>query len=552
VLSIIQEADPAASRRTREADIAQLVATEHRVENEFKHRPELALPLRLAIGVAYRNRGDFVRARQILRTAIDEAAGVVPAGNEDLLKATIQYAATLAELGEPLSEGAGLDKVIEALRQLGGRAAPALVDALIARSAHRVIAFEEDAAFDDAKEAHETARHALSADDERRLSAAEAFARRLLIGFQTQRALEVLETAQATAAKQPRLASSHPAVIQAKSSYGIALCMSGRSQEGIEVLKDSLGAARASHGGASHVAVRSLESLAEGFRCGGHLKQALATYREMWAIVDANAGLAHIRHLRRTGWMHALLESRRPEEARPDFEEFERSIVSMPASKAREHHRSMLETTRAILLLGLGDTRQAETLLRERLVALAPKSAMLPRLALGFTLMQNGKLTESREVLAGLRGAIAGRPSPDLWMPQALANSALLELELNQPEQALEFAREALAICARQNRPSVPFVADLHIARGRALLMLGRATEARDSLRKADEFWRDFDPDSPWSAEAAYWHGQSLVATGEIARGKNMIGEMRPRLAASPLPLHRALASPFPPAKRAG
>ncbi len=44
------------------------------------------------------------------------------------------------------------------------------------------------------------------------------------------------------------------------------------------------------------------------------------------------------------------------------------------------------------------------------------------------------------------------------------------------------------------------------------------------------------------AAEAAWWYGHALIATGEVARGKAMVAGARPRLAASFLPHLRRLA----------
>ena len=81
------------------------------------------------------------------------------------------------------------------------------------------------------------------------------------------------------------------------------------------------------------------------------------------------------------------------------------------------------------------------------------------------------------------------------------------------------------------------------VRRGEALLRLRRDSEARDQFRRVVEFWRDFDPEHPMAAEAAWWYGHSLIATGEVKRGKAMVADARPRLAASFLPHLRPLAT---------
>jgi hypothetical protein len=67
--------------------------------------------------------------------------------------------------------------------------------------------------------------------------------------------------------------------------------------------------------------------------------------------------------------------------------------------------------------------------------------------------------------------------------------------------------------------------------------------KASAQLAEVDAYWRDFDPDHPLAAEVAWWLGQALVADGEAARGKALLAEARPRLAASWLPHLRPLAT---------
>jgi hypothetical protein len=92
---------------------------------------------------------------------------------------------------------------------------------------------------------------------------------------------------------------------------------------------------------------------------------------------------------------------------------------------------------------------------------------------------------------------------------------------------------------------STPAVSDHQgkSTRGRALLILGRTDEARVTLGEADQFWRKFDPDNPWAAEASWWFAQSLIATGESERGQEILKQTRPRLLASWMPSHRALVA---------
>jgi len=110
--------------------------------------------------------------------------------------------------------------------------------------------------------------------------------------------------------------------------------------------------------------------------------------------------------------------------------------------------------------------------------------------------------------------------------------------------EALVLLDQSAAICSPDpRRPLCPgFDAQALLWRGQALLKLQRVPEARDEFQRADAFWREFDPEHPMAAEAAWWYGHSLIASGEAARGKAMVAAARPRLAASFLPHLRPLA----------
>ena len=92
VLSLIRQADPNATRQTRAADVATLVAIEQRIASDFKGRPEQVLEMRLTVGDAYRNRGYAVAAQRVYQQAADQAALSLPPTNLRLLAAQVRAA----------------------------------------------------------------------------------------------------------------------------------------------------------------------------------------------------------------------------------------------------------------------------------------------------------------------------------------------------------------------------------------------------------------------------------------------------------------------------
>ena len=546
VLSVIKEADPVASRQMQNADVALLAAAAKRVEGELKGRPDIALKMRLAIGAAYSNRSQYEHAREILRTALDGARQFVPEDNLDLLRAKVGLAATHALMGDDIPE---IDKDIEVLRRLGDPAAPILVDALLARSWFKRGVFEFAGAREDASEAYDIAQRLFAPDDERIVSTAWAIARALMASGDTKGALKTIESAYTRVRNQSKLEPSHPVVVRTESLYGYLLSVSGKSSEGIPILKQSVQTARATYGPESRVTSDALGWLARAYRSSGELKLALSTYDEQARFAEVLLGQTYFRNpFQWSARIYTLLEARRPDEAHRHFQQIENSIRGSPAGKGQKALEQQLEAVRTALLVQLGETQKAETLLRHEVETFdrigTAEWSTNARWKLAVALRQNGKWTEAEQLLAELCKCEAGKGRVGPGLSRVVSEYALLSLDLQRPEQALDLAQRGLANYLRVIRPLVPFVSDLQVARGRALMILNRPEEARDALKMADAFWRDFDPDNPWAAEAAYWFGRSLLLTGEAARGKRMIAESKPRLAASPIPLHRALVAP--------
>src|SRR5262249_8021082 len=153
-------------------DTAFLAAASGRIERELNGRPDLQLQMRLAIATAYRNRGDFEQARKTLRLAFDEGGRNVAADNLDLLRARIRIAEW------PLVDGAQseaeLSGAVLALRQMGKRAIPVLIDALLSRRTLWAEMGDSEAAIADATEALALARQHLGSNHPTILQAAAA------------------------------------------------------------------------------------------------------------------------------------------------------------------------------------------------------------------------------------------------------------------------------------------------------------------------------------------------------------------------------------------
>jgi serine/threonine-protein kinase len=547
VLSIIQQADPMASQQTRAADLALLSAAEQRVAKELADRPQLQIQIRLAIATAYRNRGDWELARAVLRTAVSEAKEKVTADNIDLLLARIR----LAEW--PLLEESKqeLDAMIERLRKLGKQAIPALIDGLLARIDLVGADFGGEPLLD-AKEAVALAEQTFDPEHPKLLEArtvlASAFPAR-----QPEQALAVIEPAYQRAVQSSRLEPGHPALLRAKEEYGVRLGDLGRYSESLLLLEEAVNTARMRHGSDSLELSNALGSLAWALRLKGEIKRALEAQREAYAIVAAREPQGSIRRTSYAGSLVLYLNlTRSPQEALPLIEQLlarrENGIVSEPERKRRTQQSLAMRRNLALTLLYLGEIDRArataQALLEEDLAAYPDEVATDLRLVSQYVLVRSTQLGGHPEQVEDLveRMAQFGRRDPlKLDKIAFFWAGAEVKLALGKWTEALALADEAISL---QTRTSwVPSDVSPRRARGEALLRLGRTKEASAQLEEVDRFWRDFDPEHPLAAEAAWWFAQALVAAGETARGKALLTDARPRLAASWLPYLRPLAT---------
>jgi serine/threonine-protein kinase len=535
VLSIIAQADPAASHETRDADLTLLTTAESRLARELATHPALALELRLAIAQAYRNRGEFERARATLRGAIDEARKALPPDDLNLMRAWVRIADWQFLGRDEVTRE--LDATIDRARLLGRRGAQILIEGLTARAALRQwwLNRPDEAWADDVREAYEIAVRHFGAGDPLALGAAIEMVER---GVGISESLPVIESSYRAAMANPDLGLAHPKRIQIQSTYGALLCFGGRGREGLELLRASEAIARKHHGG-SLPTEYALAALRVGLAATGDARGSLAAAKGALELASAREPPgASNRGMRTAGVADSAIAARRIDEAWPLVRQLE----------AGSDRFAVVVNQRKIWVMNFaGDTAGAEEL-AERTTALAEARGMRRqqvanaiRLGRSYALRMNGKALEAERLLADLR------PDPRLdglgedWA--FLSESAAVRLAAGNARAALGLSDRALSALLRIRLQVDPALSDLHVTRGQALLALKRPAEARDEVRIADDFWRGYDPTSHWAAEASYWLARALIDTGDGTTGRPMLKAARARLAKSPMPLHRRLAA---------
>jgi serine/threonine protein kinase len=526
VLSVIQQADPIQSQETRASDLALLQTLADHIGVELGKRPELRFPLRVAIATAYLNRGEYNTARAILRLAMqDAAASPSSIAAIDLLRAKVLLGG-VSENDEERHEL--LDREIPVLRAMGLVAAPVLVDALITRESviNRVNIKDPAASVKSLREALEVATRDIGIADERTLKAANALAFMLGPGVMEKKeeaaaAIEPVYRAVRAAGKLP---PSNPTLLAAQSLYGRILCTLGRGDEGIALLEQVLSEAVAMHHQGKELR-GALLYLARGQTDVGRLDDSIATFASTYALLaDREPFATRLRSTYGGDLAYALLRARRPLEAEGFIEEQQLYRNSLPASDTAPaaSYDFQIGFKRLWIKLQVGEYEAArqigEAMLRRYREEKSPYYEYVTNIFMPDIYLATGHAAEAEK-------------SAEAELQYAVERGNAAEMEYGtvaRTKLALGQAVEALALTENHEGrpdPSDAINADLanmRLARGRALLALGRAADARKPLAGSYEFWRAFAPNDHFAAVAAYWYAQSLLANGEVEAAQRL------------------------------
>jgi hypothetical protein len=353
-------------------------------------------------------------------------------------------------------------------------------------------------------------------------------------------------------------------MLRAQDWYANLLCSTGRCEDGLKLLRENVDLARTHHGPNSHVLGEALLGLSWGvaLRQGAsYFKEMHALEREAFRIAAATEPIGSLRRASIALMLARTLVMRwRPDEVWPMLEEVRRGNENLPDGPMRSRAAWRLHILEGRALAQSGDTKKA--LARFAEIGREAKAE--------GDLRWQGVARRSTEGVLWFEGDFR---ASEALAEEGVRESRLLWREMDRFARRYELGelgaaklgvgkyQEALAALdeSQSNRsevtghpePFLPSDAQHDLWRGQALLHLHRPYDARDQFERVVAFWRDFDPEHPMAAEAAWWYGYSLIATGDVTRGKAMVAEARPRLAASFLPHLRPLATapaPIPPA----
>jgi tetratricopeptide (TPR) repeat protein len=491
VLSLIQQADPNASRETKEADVALLRSIEQRIDSDFKGSPDQLLQLRVTIGEAYKNRGEMMAARRVFQRAVDDAAPRLPA--DDLMLLTAQVRASDVHLIVSTEAAAQLDRTIDVLRPVAKRdsaAAELLIDALVNRNElqfyYGVPAYlPPERRFDSIDEAHALALQHFGAGSRQQLRVMPSY--EPLVAVRRPEEASGLIAAALEAARQRGGDVVHSVdYTMLHALHAFDLCNRGELTSGNAILGDIIDRVRAAHGPSSAL-LESLLALAP--ECDQDAGQ--------WGVFDAYEIAAAREQPPSTNLMRRASAAFDAAVGRRDYATAERyfrialdNARAIPEPELRDRLTFGLRTAHICVMAQRGDGAKAIPLavpLKAQLDATFKRLGRItPDDGIFWTCLSHAHRL-SNNAADALQAAqtfldrcrLTMKTAPGLVCAQrALSSIALAQLELGQIDAARDSVEQRLALSKRyQSDPNFA------LAYGRVLLAGGRVAESIEVLR---------------------------------------------------------------------
>lgn len=551
IASIFQDVNPAQRTGAAFTALDLLAQARTRVERATGLDPASRTELLLVLAESYWGLDESSQAAQLAEAALAAGQPVHAPAHPQMLRIELVLANARHALGEHARARSLVGHVAQVLEEQGRTASDA---PLYVKAQAMAATFELNEGRHASPVAFEAASKAVRAADLAGLDdAAAVFAHQVLSSVHRWRSEAVPARDQARLAYEKALSlygsdGRHARTLEVQNEYGRALARAGELGDAVRIMQSGAEAAPAVFG-AQHVMVQhflgtlgSLQVdyglLAEGLRS---LQQASGTdLRDVKVSATYEAS-------RQIALARAHLASAQPAAALPRYE---RAIDLLASVRPRGVLHWQADQERALATALSGAPDRAAALLEPLAQEQQPDGSLQGALRhLATARRLTGDAAGARQSIdAALRllEQLDAQPHPPTAHRLALADGwreaghiALLQGELHSAERRFHAAIGRMrALQAR----ATPALADAQTGLARALLMAGRASEARQHADAAVEFWRGFDADNRGAGAAAFWQARSLAALGLQTEADAAFARAAQLLADSPLPGDQALA----------
>jgi serine/threonine-protein kinase len=514
VASIFRSADPYFTGNHSMSAAQLLTLAKERIDQEMASQPQSSSELLTIVGEAQSNLEQYDEARATLDAAIKQA-GRVP---QDSGLYSAQALVTLASID--LNEGhydvakIKLDAAIPELRRYGKPAARSLVNALASRGYLAVEDGDNERSVSDNREAVAIADAELGKTNSETILATRQLAQALLMAGQVPEAIEYAKQANDSALASYGSGGRNALLVETEDVYGRALVDSGKLEEGIGHLQNSVNSAATAFGEKSGSVASKLTWLARAQQKLGDLPGAVASLDR--ACLSANSDLDRARASASLGV--ALINSRQLDRAIEVLGQSTADLKKLDTTEASWWPNGMATYGMALVLDG--QDAAAERVVREVLDSGKARgsAASDSHNDLGLiALHRNDAKSAASEFQQALE--LSGPDTtPTRQRAAALLGLGLAQLASNDFATAESSLQQAEAVNRKLYQREVPQLADIAIARGRVALGQQRDADSLSLFAAADKFWNEFAPTTRWAGEAAYWHGRALLTAGQNAQ----------------------------------
>jgi eukaryotic-like serine/threonine-protein kinase len=540
IASIFRSADPFFTGNESMSAGELLALAKQRIDRELQDQPENAIELLTVVGESQVNLEQYDAARATLAKAISLGEGSRPDDDLQMALARGRLAQTLVNDHDFAGAKPLLAKSIPVLRHGGAKAARGLSDAL----QFQAFLDQEEGKFDlavaESHEGYQAVLAALGPKDTETVLAKRHWAQQLLIAGRFEEALppakQAFEESQTMFAPGERNAL----LPETEGLYGRLLTEMGKLEPGIEHLNKAIDISTAIYGPKSTQNAAMLRQLMVAKTRLGDFDGMIATARRsLDAALDQRAAARPLTNLGR-----AYLMARRL----PQAEEILHKAIA--AEKAYDYGKSSLlpvaQAEYATVLLHLGRGDEAESMLKNNSLIIGETISVnaLPHWnAVALAKQMSGHWAESEQAYRQLLERTNDSVAQARWRADALNGMATAQLELGHTQEAETSLREADQAARLAYVQMTPPRADVLVSLARTLLQENRVADALPLIEEADLFWQHFDADNHWAGEAAYWHGQALIAIGKKQEARNSLTRAAELLRKSPIASDAKLAN---------